>query len=80
MILTCQCCGFSKEFKDGEDAFNEGWDAPPHFTQVICCNLCPASFIVLGITDKHSPAHAKWRTEGRPSEFSIPLDENGNPV
>lgn len=34
MKLKCQCCGIEQEFKDGEEAFKEGWDAPPHFTGV----------------------------------------------
>lgn len=72
MKLTCQCCGFSQYFKDGEEAFIEGWDAPPRFTGYVCCNLCPGSFVVLGCTEKHKTAHEKWAVSGRPSEFEIP--------
>jgi hypothetical protein len=72
MLLTCECCGFSQDFQNGEEAFQAGWDAPPHFTQYVCCNLCPGSFVVLGITVKHEPAHEKWKKERRPKEFDIP--------
>lgn len=72
MTLTCDCCGFSQEFIDGEEAFEAGWDAPPHFSQYVSCNLCPGSWIVLGEIHKHGPAHDKWRREGRPKEFQIP--------
>lgn len=72
MTLKCQCCDFVREFVDGEEAFEAGWDAPPHFTGVVCCNLCPASFVVLGLVEKHAPAHEKWKISGRPKEFEIP--------
>ncbi len=72
MKLKCQCCGFEQEFADGEAAFEAGWDAPPHFTMVICCNLCPASFIVLGEVARHHVAHEHWKIHGRPKEFEIP--------
>lgn len=44
MKLKCECCGFEQEFKDGEEAFQAGWDAPPHFSQYVSCNLCPGSW------------------------------------
>lgn len=69
MKLRCQCCGIEQNFKDLEGAFQAGWDAPPHFTGYICCDLCPAVCIVLG--QSHKLAHALWETEGRPSEFSV---------
>ena len=67
--LKCQCCGFEKEFVDGEEAFQEGWDGPPHFTGLQACNLCPGSLIVLGQTHLHVTAHELWKIEGRPTEF-----------
>jgi len=70
--LTCQCCGFTQEFVDGEEAYKEGWDAPPHFTGYVACNLCPGSFVVLGQTNKHKDAHERWAREGRPEDFEIP--------
>jgi hypothetical protein len=72
LVLTCQCCGFTEVFNDGEVAFQQGWDAPPHFTEYVCCNLCPGSFVVLGQTARHKAAHDKWALEGRPEEFEIP--------
>lgn len=69
MKLKCQCCGIERDFADGEDAFREGWDAPPHFTGYVACNLCPAGCVVLG--KSHTKAHALWAKEGRPKEFSF---------
>jgi hypothetical protein len=46
--LVCTCCGYSKHFETGEDAFREGWDAPPHFTQFVLCDRCPSVFVMLG--------------------------------
>lgn len=69
MLLTCQCCGYEQKFKDGEEAFQEGWDAPPHFTGFICCHLCPAVCVVLG--KGHTMAHALWQAEGRPKQWSF---------
>lgn len=77
IILKCACCGIVKAFADGEQAFREGWDAPPHFTGYVCCNLCPGSFVVLGQTHLHARAHEKWKVEGRPAEFQIPFVEDG---
>jgi hypothetical protein len=45
----------------------------------VSCNLCPGAFIVLGEIHKHEPEHERWKTEGRPAEFRIPLDEKGIP-
>ena len=70
--LICECCGFIQEFTDLEEAFDKGWDAPPHFTGYVCCDLCPGSFLSLGITYLHEKAHKKWAVEGRPKEFEIP--------
>ena len=69
MKLRCDCCGIEQNFKDSEAAFQDGWDAPPHFTGFVCCDLCPAVCIVLGMSHKH--AHALWEKEGRPKEFSV---------
>ena len=69
MKLKCQCCQIEAEFKDGEEAFTAGWDAPPHFSQYISCNLCPAICIVLG--KSHAKAHELWAKEGRPKEWSL---------
>lgn len=77
MKLKCQCCGIEQEFKDGEEAFKEGWDAPPHFTGYVCCKLCPAVCVVIGLP--HTKAHALWEKEGRPAEFTVEkcgVDEN----
>ena len=68
MKLRCICCGHEREFADAEDAFKNGWDAPPHFTAGPFCDLCPASLHVMGIT--HEPAHMRWMLNGRPAEFS----------
>ena len=70
ITLTCECCNISKEFAHYEEAFDKGWDAPPHFTGYIGCDLCPATFIVLGQKWKHFPIHEKWNREGRPLEFT----------
>lgn len=69
MKLKCQCCEFEQEFADGEAAFQAGWDAPPHFSQYICCDLCPAVCIVLGAP--HAKAHARWAKNGRPKQFTV---------
>lgn len=72
ILLKCQCCGFVKVFKDADEAFREGWDSPPHFTGYVCCDLCPGSFVVMGITHKHEAAHKRWAVEGRPEKFEDP--------
>lgn len=67
--LKCECCGFEREFENGEEAFEAGWDAPPHFTQVVTCDLCPASGLVCGVG--HHKAHQYWKQHGRPKEFTV---------
>ena len=67
MKLKCDCCGFEQEFPSNEAAFAAGWDAPPHFSGYVSCDLCPGSFVVLGCTHLHTDAHEKWKVEGRPS-------------
>jgi len=69
MKLMCQCCGIEKEFADDEEAFQQGWDAPPHFSGYVCCDLCPAVCVVLGAS--HRLAHADWEKHGRPDRFSV---------
>lgn len=80
MKLKCQCCQIEQEFEDGEAAFRAGWDAPPHFSQYVACNLCPGVCVVLG--KSHAKAHELWAKEGRPKEFSVekcgPDDDLGN--
>jgi hypothetical protein len=66
IALKCQCYGI-EDSMGAEEAFEAGWDAPPHFTQVMCCPLCP-SVAVLGLID-HSAAHERWEKEGRPATF-----------
>ena len=80
ITATCLCCGISQDFKDAEEAFNSGWDTPPHFTGYACCNLCPGSFVVLGVTEKHEPDHKRWEQSGRPETFSVPRDSEGNVI
>ena len=63
MTLKCQCCNHEQQFENAEEAFQAGWDAPPHFA-LVCCDLCPASHLVLGIS--HEEVHERWRREGRP--------------
>lgn len=67
ITLKCQCCGFEQDFLDGEEAFEAGWDAPPHFTTHVCCKICPAVCVVFGAS--HAKAHANWETYGRPKEW-----------
>ena len=38
-ILECIVCGIQKKFDNPDEAFDEGWDAPPHFSYV-CCDKC----------------------------------------
>lgn len=45
--LKCEACGVEREFKDGEEAFEAGWDAPPHFTQIVTCELCPTAHVLI---------------------------------
>ena len=69
MLVTCYCCGIKKEFKDGEEAFQAGWDAPPYFHQVETCDLCPAAFAFVGTPKAHIKGHERWEKEGRPADF-----------
>lgn len=71
MIYKCDCCGFTADFGDPEAAFAMGWDAPPHFTGYVACNLCPASyqFSPQGWA-RHASIHERWEREGRPAEYS----------
>jgi hypothetical protein len=66
VTLTCDCCGYTADFEDGEAAFNAGWDAPPHFSGYVSCPLCPSSNVVLGRTYLHAQAHQRWQRDGRP--------------
>ena len=64
--FTCDCCKITQEFNDPEEAFDKGWDTPPHFTTgYISCSLCPISFLY-GVD--HTPVHDKWAQEGRPDK------------
>ncbi len=72
MKVTCYCCGYSKEFADGEEAFQAGWDAPPHFT-LPTCDLCPAAFYFTGIPEAHIKGHQRWQKDGRPASFEDAL-------
>lgn len=72
MEFVCECCRFKQEFEDEEAAFRAGWDAPPHFSSYVSCNLCPGSFVVLGKTHLHKSDHERWAKSGRPAEFEIP--------
>ena len=38
--LVCEGCGIVGTFKDADEAFNLGWDGPPHFTQFVTCPNC----------------------------------------
>jgi hypothetical protein len=80
--LKCQCCGFEEVFDGAEAAFQKGWDAPPHFSGYVCCDLCPAVCIVLNAP--HEKAHALWKRVGRPKQWELETcgtDEHvpGNP-
>ena len=69
MRLKCQCCGFEEEFSNPAVAFDRGWDAPPNFTAHVCCPLCPAVCVTLGLS--HKKAHELWAKEGRPAEWTV---------
>lgn len=45
--LTCEGCGTVAVFTSADQAFNEGWDCPPHFTQVVTCDKCSSADILL---------------------------------
>jgi len=44
--LVCAGCGRAQTLTPRR-AFADGWDAPPHFTIVVCCPNC-LSAVVLG--------------------------------
>ena len=67
MTLTCACCKFTRTFENGEEAFADGWDCPPHSTGYVCCNLCPATYVVMNMTHKHAAEHERWEKRGRPT-------------
>lgn len=71
LTLKCQCCGFEQVFDDAEDAFQKGWDAPPHFTGYVACDLCPASILIMQGPQGHEAVHKRWAVEGRPREFDV---------
>lgn len=63
MIFTCQCCSISKEFDAARKAFDEGWDVPPYFSDVVTCPNCPSSYLILGIIpDEHLATHEANRS------------------
>lgn len=66
MIHRCDCCGFEQDLTSGE-AFQAGWDAPPHFTQYVSCPLCPA--LCAMELEGHVMAHTDWERNGRPVAF-----------
>lgn len=69
LTLTCQCCAFTQQFTNSEEAFQAGWDEPTHLPHwPVCCNLCPG-VAAMGLID-HSAAHERWAKTGRPAEFS----------
>ncbi len=69
ITLKCECCKFERQFTDLEEAYKEGWDAPPHFTGYISCNLCPAVCNPKVLNLPHHKRHAEWVRNGRPKEF-----------
>jgi hypothetical protein len=71
LCLKCMCCGFERDFLDAEDAFKKGWDAPPHFTGYVACNLCPASTLILEGPEGHAGVHRRWAESGRPDDFDV---------
>jgi hypothetical protein len=76
ITLKCECCGFEKEFTSNQQAFESGWDDKDHFS-IVCCDLCPASYLVLGVD--HSEIHRQWERNGRPEKFGpdcvVPTDK-----
>jgi hypothetical protein len=77
MKLTCECCKIEQEFADERAAFDAGWDAPPYFTEYVCCDLCP-SVALMGLLD-HSAAHERWEREGRPKTFNEQFEKGDIP-
>lgn len=81
--FKCLCCDHEQEFRDAEEAFRAGWDAPPHFTAVQpLCDLCPAAPIALkGLAHarhRHAESHARWAREGRPKEYELENEQRIN--
>lgn len=68
MRLKCECCGFEADLEPNA-AYQAGWDAPPYFTMVTTCPLCPSAHVLHGDTWRHAAAHAQWERTGRPAEF-----------
>lgn len=54
-LIVCEGCHIIGEFDTPDDAFNAGWDAPPHFTVVTCCPDCSASEILIARSRQRSP-------------------------
>jgi hypothetical protein len=85
-MLTCQCCEHAQEFSSLEAAFDAGWDAPPHFTGYVSCDLCPstvcwtrlghpqftASPVMRAAAERHMVQHAVWQVAGRPAKGQAP--------
>ena len=46
LILVCEGCGTRAEFGSPEQAFNEGWDCPPMFAQVVTCSRCSSAEVL----------------------------------
>ena len=71
MRLRCECCGHEAKFKDDEEAFQGGWDEPGRggFNHTLC-PLCPGAHSY-DPNFSHSKAHALWKSEGRPEEFTV---------
>ena len=69
LLLTCNCCGYTRQFKNHDVAYEKGWAAPPYCLYVLCQH-CPASPMLM--TDDwrrvHRFAHAQWEAEGRPND------------
>lgn len=45
--LKCEGCGTEATFVHADQAFNEGWDCPPHFTQIVTCPKCSSAEILI---------------------------------
>ncbi|MBI4728744.1 MAG: hypothetical protein HY775_04485 [Acidobacteria bacterium] len=67
MHLVCECCGYPREFRDADEAFEAGWDCRPYFSGPIICELCPSTLVTLRMTDRHERAHSEWMASGRPT-------------
>jgi len=84
MRISCQCCGVSADFSTPVEAHDAGWDLPPFSRSAVVCELCPLPLVLLGHTERHAEAHARWEREGRPQVFSeqfrygdLPTKEDG---